>query len=232
MDLNDAYNPPKKHAEKAIKDLGKQKYEKIPVLPIADKNVFGKLLGIFKKFWGFLKKDSWSSFIVSLLLAFVFIKLIFFPVLSLLTGTSLPLVIVESCSMYHSNGLESVLQNKIYSDYGIDFSNASDWSFKNGLAKGDIVFVVGADLENLEIGNVVIFNNGKTQYPVIHRVIEIENGRITTKGDHNNNILEIEKDIELSQLVGKAVFRIPVVGWIKLIFFEWQKPSYERGICV
>ena len=58
-------------------------------------------------FWRFLKKDTWQSWIVSLILAFVFIKFIFFPVLSWVFATSLPLVVVESCSMYHPDDFDS-----------------------------------------------------------------------------------------------------------------------------
>ena len=59
-----------------------------------------------KKFWNFLKKDTWQSWIVSIILIIVFIKFIFFPVLSLLTGSPLPLVVIESCSMYHESNFE------------------------------------------------------------------------------------------------------------------------------
>ena len=61
----------------------------------------------FLKFWRFLKQDTWQSWIVSLILAFVFIKFIFFPFLSWSFATSLPLVVVESCSMFHPDDFES-----------------------------------------------------------------------------------------------------------------------------
>jgi signal peptidase I len=178
-----------------------------------------------KRFWNFLKDDSWPSVLVSLVLAFLIIKFILFPLLSLATGTALPLVIVESCSMYHSDGLQEVLQNPVYQEYGI--TDASGWSFRNGINKGDIIFVVGP--KNIRVGDVIIFGAG-TPNPIIHRVIRL-NDFITTKGDHNSALLQVEQQINPNQVLGKAVFRIPYLGWIKLIFFDWMKPASERGFC-
>ena len=61
-----------------------------------------------KKFWFIVwKDDSFKGWILSLLFIFIFIKFIFFPGLSFITGTQLPLAIVESCSMYHQGNLLS-----------------------------------------------------------------------------------------------------------------------------
>ena len=179
-----------------------------------------------KKLWTFLKEDSWQSLVVTLILAFVIIKYIFFPLLSLATGTALPLVIVESCSMYHTDGLDEVLQNQIYEDHGITFENTADWSLKNGLNKGDIVFAVSA--KNIKVGDVIIFNAGRS-HPVIHRTISTN--PLTTKGDHNSGLLSEEQNINPDTLIGKAVFRIPAIGWIKLIFFEPFRNDAEKGLC-
>src|SRR3989344_3625023 len=60
--------------------------------------------GFFRKIWNFLwKEDSFLSWITFLLVVFIFIKFIFFPSISFIAGTSLPIVIVESCSMYHDS---------------------------------------------------------------------------------------------------------------------------------
>jgi hypothetical protein len=183
----------------------------------------------FNKVWNFLKEDSWPSFLVSLVLALIIIKFVFFPILSLLTETSLPLVIVESCSMYHSQDLENIMENKYYSDYRLSYDNTSDWNLKNGFTKGDIIFVVGAD--NPKVGDVIIFNAGQSN-PIIHRIIGIsDTGIYTTKGDNNAGLLVFEKNIDKEQIVGKAVFKIPFIGWVKLIFFDWMKPDEQRGFC-
>ncbi|MFZ5955873.1 MAG: signal peptidase I [Nanoarchaeota archaeon] len=181
----------------------------------------------FKKFLDFLREDSWSSMIVTLILAFLIIKFVLFPSLSFITGTKLPLVIVESCSMYHSTELKEIVQNSIYSEHNINFDDTKNWNFKNGINKGDIIFVVGPD--NLKNGDVIIFS-ANTNHPIIHRIISI-NKTVTTKGDNNNGLLEAEKNIQKEQIIGRAVFRIPLIGWIKLVFYEPFRNPNERGLC-
>jgi signal peptidase I len=190
-----------------------------------------KIVGYLKSFWKFLKKDSWASFAITLLLAFVIIKFIFFPGLSLITGTSLPLVIVESCSMYHhDNGFENTFESDVYSDYGLSLDDTSNWIFQNGFSKGDVIFVVAA--KNIEVGDVIIFNAG-AQYPLIHRVVGADDS-YSTKGDNyktNDKQLNGEKSISEEQLIGKALFKVPFIGWTKLIFFERGRDPRERGFC-
>jgi len=190
-----------------------------------------KVVDCWKKFWVFLKKDSWASFAVTLLLAFVIIKFVFFPGLSLITGTGLPLVIVESCSMYHHDaGFDNTFESDVYEDYGLSLADTDNWIFQNGFNKGDVIFVVGA--KNVEVGDVIIFNGG-AQHPLIHRVVEVDDG-YATKGDNyktNAKQLSMEKDISEEQVIGKALFKVPFIGWAKLIFFEASRSPHERGLC-
>jgi len=205
----------------------------------------------FKKFWFLLWKDnSIKGWLFSLVFLFVFIKFIFFPVLNLVTGTSLPLAIVESCSMYHQGNVFSNFDewypnhNAKYSEFDIMKDDFQDFIFKNGFSKGDILFIVGANPDKLKIGDIIAFRSGTRNVPVIHRVIEIKekNGErvFTTIGDNNAKILipsnnaagVDEREITEEQVVGKAVFRIaPTLGWVKLIFFEASRPASERGFC-
>src|SRR3990167_9816362 len=101
-----------------------------------------------KKFWGkfwFLlwEDDSFKGWIFSIIFLFIFIKFIFFPILSFATGTSLPLAIIESCSMYHGGNLFSNYDSWFsrheakYSNLQINKSEFDDFNFKSGLNKGD-----------------------------------------------------------------------------------------------
>ncbi len=218
-------------AEK-YRDLYKQTYKLLfhQFLMATFENNYTNKEGYLKRFWKFLKSDSWGSLIVTLIIAFVLIKLVFFPLLSFLTGTQLPLVIVESCSMYHSQDLEGIMENEAYTMNNLSLNDTTGWSFKNGLNKGDVIFVVGA--KNARVGNVVIFDSGgNAAHPIIHRIIKSDSAKITTKGDHNNGLLPYEQDVSRNRLVGKAVFRVPYIGWIKLIFYEFSKSTAERGLC-
>jgi hypothetical protein len=195
-----------------------------------------------KRFWEFLKEDSWPSLIVSLIIAFIIIKFVFFPLLTFFTGSALPLVIVESCSMYHSTDFSGIFQkqaqcldgsicpeSKLYGGFNISLADTSSWGFGNGINKGDIIFVIGP--KNVKVSDVIIFNAGQSA-PIIHRVVSINpDGTYTTKGDNNAGLLDVEKKIEPNQLLGKAVFRIPYLGWAKLIFVDWMKPIGQRGLC-
>ncbi|MBU2104777.1 MAG: signal peptidase I [Nanoarchaeota archaeon] len=202
----------------------------------------GDIKKLWKKFWFLLwKDDSLKGWIFSILFLFLFIKFIFFPILNLVTGTSLPLAIVESCSMYHDGNLLSNFggwwnrhENK-YSGFIINELDFQDFRFKNGLNKGDILFVIGTNPEKLKVGDVIIFEANQKN-PVIHRIIKIENKNgeriFSTIGDNNNGQLSVEKEIHENQIIGKSVFKIaPYLGWGKLIFFEHLRPASERGLC-
>jgi len=181
------------------------------------------------KFWEFLKADTWQSWLVSLILTFVVIKFILFPLLSLALGTSLPLVVVESCSMYHSTGnLDQWLdQNRAwYASKNISPERFKEFPFKGGLNKGDIILVSGR--ANPSVGKVIIFNANYV-HPIIHRVVDTD--PIETKGDNNLGQLAEEQNIAEDQVVGTAIARLPGLGWLKLIFFEGLKPKEERGFC-
>ncbi len=215
------------------------------------KKVREKIKRGFKKFWFLLWKDnSMKGWIFSLVFLFVFIKFIFFPLLSLVTGTALPLAIVESCSMYHQGNVFSNFQDWVerheskYDKINITKKEFQNFILKKGFDKGDILFMMRANPKKLKVGDTILFNSGNRETPIIHRIIKIqeENGErvFTTMGDNNNQILTPEnnlvgideRNIKQNQLVGKAVFRIaPWLGWAKLIFFEGSKQESERGFC-
>ena len=200
----------------------------------------GALKKFFNKFWEIVwKDDSLKGWIISMIFLLVVIRLIFFPLLGLVTGTSLPLVIVESCSMHHEKNLFSDYESwfdekrERYFFYKIQLEDWKSFHFKKGFTKGDILFVTGIKPENIQVGDVIIFNAGY-QNPIIHRVIEVneEDLIFATLGDNNDGQLEVEKKILESQVIGKARARVlPYIGWIKLIFFEGARPSSQRGFC-
>ena len=200
------------------------------------------LNNLFKKFWFLLWRDnSVKGWVFSIIFLFLFIKFIFFPGLSLVTGTSLPLAIVESCSMYHQGGSFSNFDSwwqtheEKYSGFSIDEETFREFQLKKGFNKGDILLIIRANPEKIKIGDIIIFEASQ-QNPIIHRVVQIketENGKIfSTIGDNNNGQLSFEKQITAAQLVGKTAIKLaPYAGWIKLVFYDRQKPSSERGFC-
>jgi len=197
---------------------------------------------VWKKVWFLLwKDDSWKGWVFSIIFLFVFIKFIFFPVLGFVSGTSLPLAIVESCSMYHKGNLFSDFDEwwenheSKYSKFTINKLDFQDFKLKNGFNKGDILFIIRANPEKLKEGDIIIFQSNQRN-PIIHRIIDIseKDGKFvfSTIGDNNNGQLSFEEEITQDLLVGKAVFKAaPYMGWVKLIFYDWQKPVSEKGLC-
>jgi len=197
-----------------------------------------------KKWWNKLwfllwKDDSFKGWLFSIIFIFIFIKFIFFPTLSFITGTPLPLAIVESCSMYHDGNLLSNYDEwwesheEKYSIYEIEKDEFENFKFQKGLNKGDILFVLGTKAEKLKVGDVIIFNADQRN-PVIHRIIGIEqdNYIFSTIGDNNNGQLSFEKNINSNNIIGKPIIKIaPYLGWLKLMFFETKKSPIDRGSC-
>ena len=187
----------------------------------------------FLKFWDFIwNDDSLLSWLIFLVVIFIFIKFIFFPMLSLIFGTSLPIVIVESCSMHHDGKFDSWWTNngEWYEDNEINKLDFESFNLKNGFTKGDIFFVRGVKSENIVLGDVIIFSDSQSFRPIIHRVVSLD--PLETKGDNNYGQIPFELNIDPDKVIGKATnIKIPLLGWLKLIFFEPLRSPEERGFC-
>jgi len=231
---------------------------------------FKKIKKEIKKAWNWVwNSDSILSWIVALILIFILIKFVFFPLLSLIFGTSLPLAGVESSSMDHqptkkclAYDLEEncmswgyILCQETYTkqekkqlgyfnfdeywdvcgDWYIDNKHITPqifekYSMHNGFKKGDIIIVWGRFTPKL--GDIIIFQPippSIAPRPIIHRIIDInDDNTYQTKGDHNHGQLSgraedkytDETNIKQEQIIGKAVIKIPYLGWIKIWFTD------------
>lgn len=199
---------------------------------------------IWKFFW---YEDSLASWIANVIVAFLVIRFIVYPVLGLILGTSFPIVAVVSESMEHGphDGLlcggevpefkESFknywsICGPWYEQQGITANQFQQFSFPNGFDKGDVIILWRAHEQNLEIGDVLVFQGNKPQ-PIIHRIVSIrtEDGKrvYQTKGDHNYNSIGVglqEKDITEERIFGKGVIRLPYLGWLKILFVDSVRP--------
>jgi len=188
----------------------------------------------FSKIWHFIwNEDSVGSWIVNLLLAFIIIKFIIYPVLGLLLGTHFPIVAVVSGSMEHKlaeygggyvicgnfiQDYERINYDK-YWDYcgswyeqeGITKSQFKDFRLSNGFNKGDIIVLYSA--KNIEKGNIIVFLSSVYPEPIIHRVVDVKNDTYLTKGDHNGRS---DTYTNHENVLGRALFKIPYLGWIKI----------------
>ncbi len=199
------------------------------------------------KIWKFLwHDDSVWSWMANIIVAFLVIRFVFYPLLGVLLGTSFPIVAVVSESMEH--GIHNGLCGKQIEEYKESYDNywdvCGDWyekrgiskedfskfPLKNGFDKGDVIILWRANSDNLEIGDVLIFNGGRTQ-PIIHRIVAIneQDGQLVyqTKGDHNSDSISsgiAETSITEDRIFGKGVLRVPYLGWIKILFVDAVRP--------
>ncbi len=184
---------------------------------------------ILKKTWYFIwEDDSLLSWIVNIILAFILIKFIVYPGLGFLLSTSHPVVAVVSGSMEHNSNFDGWWQSheQQYNLLNITKQDFLKYSFKNGFNKGDIMVLKGIKPENIRIGNVIVYSTGGKD-PIIHRVVKKWDNEgvysFQTKGDNVAIVQKFEEDIKQEQLIGKALFRIPYLGYIKIWFVELLK---------
>lgn len=201
-----------------------------------------KLWFRIKKFWHFIwNDDSLLSWVLSIIVAFIIIRFLFYPVLGIMLGTSHPVVAVVSPSMEHPGSFNSWWETheEFYDDFGISVNDFENYRFSNGFNKGDILVITSYG--GFEVGDVIVFN-AREPYPIIHRIVNISEGIYQTKGDNNpgfvvkyydprlgifsstpsdSSILIIdERNIIEKDIIGKAIFRIPYLGYVKIVFVE------------
>lgn len=161
-----------------------------------------------------LGQSSIGVFLVELISLFLLVGTIYFGVKGVLVlgfRTTSPMMGVSSGSMYHhDNSWKNFYLNENY--------DPSEFPFQNGLQEGDLVLVEGVNsYEDIEIGDVIIWQKGQSKR-IIHRVIEIDENSdyIVTHGD-NNPPNAVETGIRLEDVIGKAVYSVPYLGYPSLM---------------
>lgn len=87
------------------------------------------------------------------------------------------------------------------------------------LYRGDMVVVKSySPNENIKIGDIIVFDAPGQRYPIIHRVYNITQSGIMTKGD--NNAVSDPWVISANSIHGKSILKVPLLGWVKIIFTE------------
>lgn len=190
--------------------------------------MLSKLKSQIKRFWNFLGEDSLASWIANVVLSFILIYFIVYPGLGLILSTSLPVVAVVSGSMEHRDySFNDWWENnwKDYDRYHIKKEDFSQFRFKNGFNKGDIMVIYGAEPKDIKVGQVIVYRSTQSSNPIIHRVVSVEEAGedyyFTTKGDNNQAADQDRVGKEQIKDTGIAIIRIPYLGWIKIIFTEF-----------
>jgi len=181
---------------------------------------------LLKQAWHFIWEDnSVLSWVVNVILAFIIIKFLVYPGLGFLLTTSNPVVAVVSGSMEHHVEFDEWWGSKagVYEQLNITKTEFASFPFKNGFNEGDLMILKGKNPNEFDIGDIVVFI-GVGRDPVIHRIINKhkirENYVFSTRGDNNEKQLPYEQRISQEKIVGQAVVRIPLLGYVKIIFTE------------
>lgn len=176
----------------------------------------------WQKLWWFIWSDNsvWS-WIANILIAFILIKFLVYPGLGLVLGTNYPIVAVVSGSMEHQGSFDSWWASKciggtqadVYEQLNITKEQFKDFKFPNGFNTGDLMVLYSP--KHIQRGDVAVFGVATMKDPIIHRVVRVDETYMT-KGDHNCRSDVFEQNIPQEAIVGKAVLRIPYLGWIKI----------------
>lgn len=191
---------------------------------------------VLKRAWNYVwHGESTWSLLLSILLVFVIVRFIVYPAAGFILGTQFPVVAVVSGSMEHQ-GLNTEqwwsssccrdqactttsTQAALYDGYNIIMQDIASYRFPNGFNKGDIMILSNA--HDARVGDTLVFFSSRRAEPIIHRIIRIDNtGSYRTKGDNNCAIADFEEYIPQENVVGKAIARIPWLGYIKIWFVK------------
>lgn len=83
--------------------------------------------------------------------------------------------------------------------------------------KGDLLILKNIPFNKIKVGDVIVFTVKGRNIPIVHRVINKTSSHVETKGDNNPGQLPFEKNITADQIKGKAIFKIPKVGWTRIL---------------
>lgn len=118
-----------------------------------------------------------------------------------------------------------------YENRNISKEKFSNFPIKNGFSRGDLLIIMGTD--NYSVGDVVVYHlenlNSDEEMckrfkifikqrgidRVVHRIIAVENGEYIVKGDHNE--IADQCRLKKEQFLGKVIFVIPKIGYLKII---------------
>jgi signal peptidase len=103
----------------------------------------------------------------------------------------------------------------------LHFQTVTSGSMRPTISPGDVAVTQAVPVSSLAVGDVIVFYPPtSTTEPVMHRIVSLVNGVITTRGDANN-----VNDPWQVTLTGTTAYRmvavVPFIGWLT----ELQRPA-------
>lgn len=103
--------------------------------------------------------------------------------------------------------------------FGVQPTVIYSGSMRSGIDVGDIVVISEVPIDDIREGDIIQFRTANSTIPTVHRVYNITINEddvklFITKGDANDNP-DLDPVLP-EQIMGKAVFTIPKLGWIPI----------------
>lgn len=112
--------------------------------------------------------------------------------------------LIIGINVYFANA-NSLVGNKLPMPFGYGAAAVLSGSMEPEISKGDLIIV--KEKEQYSKNDIVVFQDGNTL--VVHRIINIDGEKVTTKGDANN---VADESVDISRVKGKVLFWLPYVG--------------------
>ena len=111
---------------------------------------------------------------------------------------------VLGINVYMTNA-SKLLGEKMPMPFGFGAAVVLSGSMEPTFSTGDLILVREAPTYGID--DIVVYQEGRTL--VVHRIVDMADGTVTTKGDANN---ASDEPIELSAIRGRVLFHIPGAG--------------------
>lgn len=147
-----------------------------------------------------------------------FLFILFVIIIVIAIGYYYPFIdVVVSSSMEHTafNCLK-------YERFNITCQEFEHFPFSNGINVGSIVIILPVNLNNLKVGDVVLYKYDGIY--ILHRIVKIENesGKLIfcVMGDNNPGPLPFECPLQ-GKIIGEAVLDIPYLGYPRYFLYKY-----------
>lgn len=124
------------------------------------------------------------------------LRFILLPFVSLFIGVNI----------YYFNSTQ-IIGNKLPMPFGYGASVVLSGSMSPAFEVNDVIIV--KETNDYEVGDIVVYQNKKEIFLIVHRIVEIRDDLIITQGDANN---VADAGITADQIKGEVVHIIPKAG--------------------
>lgn len=119
------------------------------------------------------------------------------------------IIIALSIVGYSVLGNFSALNNSLYNIVHYRNYVVLTGSMEPSILPGDYITIFKVNKDKLKVGDVITYS--KDEKAVTHKIISIDNDKVTTQGTANNLA---DEPISKDDIIGKYIFKVPKVGYV------------------